>query len=393
MNITVVGTGYVGLSLSVLLSKKFKVIAFDIDKKKIDLINSRKSLFKDKEIEEHFLNRKLNLEATNDKNKAFKDAFFIIIATPTNYDEATGNFDTSSVESVISDAIKLNNKVNIVIKSTIPFGFTEKIKTKFNYKKIFFSPEFLREGTALYDNLYPSRIIVGDKTTDAKKFADILKDSALQEASQVKIHFMSSMEAEAVKLFANSYLATRVAFFNELDTFLEVNGLSAKKVIEGVSDDPRIGNFYNNPSFGYGGYCLPKDIKQLLQNFKDVPSDLIKATIDSNLTRKKFIVNSILNRKPKIVGVYRLAMKVNADNFRESAVIDIIKILVQNNITINLYEPNLKESDTLDISNVHMINDLDKFIQRSELIMANRMDSKLEHVINKVYTRDIFRIN
>ncbi len=393
MNITVVGTGYVGLSLSVLLSKKFKVIAFDIDKKKIDLINSRKSLFKDKEIEEYFLNRKLNLEATNDKNKAFKDAFFIIIATPTNYDEATGNFDTSSVESVISDAIKLNNKVNIVIKSTIPFGFTEKIKTKFNYKKIFFSPEFLREGTALYDNLYPSRIIVGDKTTDAKKFADILKDSALQEASQVKIHFMSSREAEAVKLFANSYLATRVAFFNELDTFLEVNGLSAKKVIEGVSDDPRIGNFYNNPSFGYGGYCLPKDIKQLLQNFKDVPSDLIKATIDSNLTRKKFIVNSILNRKPKIVGVYRLAMKVNADNFRESAIIDIIKILVQNNITINLYEPNLKESDTLDISNVHMINDLDKFIQRSELIMANRMDSELEHVINKVYTRDIFRIN
>jgi len=393
MKITVAGTGYVGLSLSVLLSKKYQVMAYDIDQNKINLINSRKSLFNDKEIEEHFLNKKLNLEATYDKNKAFKDAAFIIVATPTNYDQSTGSFDTTSVENVIFDAIKLNDKANIVIKSTIPFGFTDKIKKKFNYSKIFFSPEFLREGSALYDNLYPSRIIVGETTVEAKKFAEILKDSSLQDSNQLKIHFMSSKEAEAVKLFANSYLATRIAFFNELDTFAEVNDLSAKKVIEGVSDDPRIGNFYNNPSFGYGGYCLPKDIKQLLDNYKDVPSDLINATINSNSTRKKFIANSILNRNPKIVGIYRLAMKANSDNFRESAIIDIIKILVLNKIEIILYEPDFQEGENLEIKNIDLINNLDKFIQRSELIIANRMVSELEHVSNKVYTRDIFGIN
>lgn len=393
MKITVAGTGYVGLSLSVLLSKKYQVIAYDIDQKKINLINSRKSPFIDKEIKEHFLNKKLNLEATYDKKKAFKDATYIIVATPTNYDQLTKSFDTSSVESVIFDAIKLNDKANIVIKSTIPFGFTDKIKKKFNYSKIFFSPEFLREGSALYDNLYPSRIIIGETTVEAKKFADILKDSSLQDSKQLKIHFMSSKEAEAVKLFANSYLATRIAFFNELDTFAEVNDLSAKKVIEGVSDDPRIGNFYNNPSFGYGGYCLPKDVKQLLDNYKDIPSDLIKATINSNATRKKHIANSIINRNPKIVGIYRLAMKANSDNFRESAVIDIIKILALNNIEVILYEPDFQESENLEIKNIDLINNLDKFIQRSELIIANRMVSELEHVSNKVYTRDIFRIN
>jgi len=393
MKITVAGTGYVGLSLSVLLSKKYQVMAYDIDQNKINLINSRKSLFNDKEIEEHFLNKKLNLEATYDKNKAFKDAAFIIVATPTNYDQSTGSFDTTSVENVIFDAIKLNDKANIVIKSTIPFGFTDKIKKKFNYSKIFFSPEFLREGSALYDNLYPSRIIVGETTVEAKKFAEILKDSSLQDSNQLKIHFMSSKEAEAVKLFANSYLATRIAFFNELDTFAEVNDLSAKKVIEGVSDDPRIGNFYNNPSFGYGGYCLPKDVKQLLDNYKDIPSDLIKATINSNATRKKHIANSIINRNPKIVGIYRLAMKANSDNFRESAIIDIIKILVLNKIEIILYEPDFQEGENLEIKNIDLINNLDKFIQRSELIIANRMVSELEHVSNKVYTRDIFGIN
>lgn len=385
MKIAVVGIGYVGLSMATLLSQKNEVMALDIIPEKIEMINNRISPIKDEKIEEFFTKKELNLKATLDYKEAFEGTRFIIISTPTNYDDEKNFFDTSSVEDIIKKVISMNIKTTMVVKSTVPVGFTESMKKKYNIDNIMFSPEFLREGKALYDNLYPSRIIIGEKSIRAEEFANLLKEGALKENITVK--FMGATEAEAVKLFANTYLALRVAYFNELDTYAEIKGLNTKDIIEGVGLDPRIGNQYNNPSFGYGGYCLPKDTKQLLANYKDVPQNLIEAIVNANKTRKEFITEEILKKNPEIVGIYRLTMKAGSDNFRASAIQDIIKNLRANNIKVIIYEPTLNEKK---FNGFNIVNDINEFKKLSSVILANRQDNLLEDVRNKVYTRDLF---
>ena len=386
MNITIVGAGYVGLSLAILLSQKNDVILLDINKNKINKINNKISPIKDKEIEKYLKNKTLKLKATLDREKALKDADFIVISTPTNYYNEKHFFDTSSVEEIIKCGVSINKNAPIIIKSTVPVGFTEKMKRKYDAPNIMFSPEFLREGKALYDNLYPSRIIVGGKGSEAKKFANLLKEGAIKK--DVFVKFMNSTEAEAVKLFSNTYLALRVAFFNELDTFSEINKIDAKDIIDGVCLDTRIGNFYNNPSFGYGGYCLPKDTKQLLANFENVPQNLIEAIIKSNHTRKEHIVKMIMNKNANTVGIYKLTMKKDSDNFRTSAICEIIDILKQNGVNIIIYEPMLNLSEFDD--DIKIENNFEKFMEISDVILANRMDEKIMKFKDKVYTRDLF---
>ena len=387
MKITVAGIGYVGYSLCVLLSRHHEVIAYDIDKKKIALIDLKKSPIKDNEAKKILSNEKLNLKGTIDKEEAFKDSDYIIIATPTDYDSKSSSFNTSAVEQVIKTALQFNSKTAIVIKSTIPIGFTSSVKAKYKYENIFFSPEFLREGSAVYDNFYPSRIIVGDNSKSAKEFVKLLQNSAKKSNDKIQILFTSNSEAESIKLFSNTYLAMRVAFFNELDSFCESRHLNAKNVIDGVSLDHRIGNFYNNPSFGYGGYCLPKDTHQLLMNYNEVPNNIIQAIVDANRTRKDFIADSIINKNPKTVGVYRLTMKHSSDNFRLSAMQGVMKRIKAKGISVIVYEPYLKE-ETFFGSKV--IKSLDKFKINSNLIIANRMHPDLLDVENKVYSRDLF---
>lgn len=385
MKIAVAGTGYVGLSIATLLSQKNEVVALDIIEEKVDMINNHISPIKDEYIEKYLKEKNLSLKATLDYKEAFQDAKFIIISTPTNYDDNKDFFDTSSVEDIIQKVISMNIDTTMVVKSTVPVGFIENIKKKYHIDNIMFSPEFLREGKALYDNLYPSRIIIGEKSSRAEEFANLLKESALKEDIPVK--FMNSTEAEAVKLFANTYLALRVSYFNELDTYAELKGLNTKDIIEGVCLDPRIGNHYNNPSFGYGGYCLPKDTKQLLANYKDVPQNMIEAIVKSNKTRKQHIADMILKRNPKVVGVYRLTMKSGSDNFRESAIQGIIKILEKHNLEIIIYEPMLKENHFEDMKVIH---NLEEFKQKSDVILVNRTSKELEDVKDKIYTRDLF---
>mgnify|MGYP000951805738 FL=1 len=386
MKIAVAGTGYVGLSLATLLSQKNEVVALDVIPEKVEKINNRISPIQDEYIEKYFNEKELNLKATLDYKEAFEGAEFVIISTPTNYDEEKNFFDTSSVEDIIEKVLSTNDKnITMVVKSTIPVGYIEKVREEYVTDRIFFSPEFLREGKALYDNLYPSRIIVGNKGEKGKEFAELLKEAALKQ--DVETLFMNSTEAEAVKLFANTYLALRVAYFNELDTYAEIKGLNTKDIIQGVGLDPRIGTHYNNPSFGYGGYCLPKDTKQLLANYKDIPQNLIEAIVNSNKTRKEFITDEILQRKPEVVGIYRLTMKSGSDNFRSSAIQDIIKKLKAENQKIIIYEPTL---NTDEFNGCEVVNDLEKFKDISSVIMANRLEEKLMDVKEKVYTRDLF---
>jgi len=386
MKIAIAGTGYVGLSNAVLLSQNNEVVALDIVPEKVDMINKRISPIEDKEITEFFQKKDLNLRATLDKQEAYKDAEYVVIATPTDYDPVTNYFNTKSIESVIKDVININPKATIVIRSTIPIGYTERVRKEFNYKDIFFVPEFLREGKALFDSLYPSRIIVGDKTTKAEIFANLLRDGAYKET--IPLLFMNSTEAEAVKLFANTYLAMRVSFFNELDTYAEMKNLNSKDIIEGMCLDPRIGNHYNNPSFGYGGYCLPKDTKQLLANYtrENIPQRLMEAIVDSNTTRKEFITKRVLDKNPKTVGIYRLIMKAGSDNFRSSAIFDIMEML-KPFVKLIVYEPMAKGDE---IEGVEFIKDFDEFVKKSDIILANRIDEKLAKHKEKVYTRDIF---
>ena len=386
MKITVAGTGYVGLSLATLLSERHEVIALDVIEEKVNKINNRISPIQDDEIERFFREKELNLKATTDWEYAIKDADFVIISTPTNYDDVTNYFDTSLVEDIIQKVIKVGKDgVTMVVKSTTPVGFVENMKKKYNIDNIFFSPEFLREGRALYDNEYPSRIIVGEKSERAKRFANLLVEASLKE--DVPILFMNSTEAEAVKLFANTYLALRVSFFNELDTYAELKGLNTKDIIDGVSLDPRIGNHYNNPSFGYGGYCLPKDTKQLLANYKDVPQNMIEAIVKSNDTRKHHIADMILTKNPNVVGVYRLTMKANSDNFRASAIQSIISILREKNVNVMIYEPTIKENT---FNGIEVVHDLKLFKEISDVIIANRIDPELEDCKEFIYSRDIF---
>ena len=388
MKIAVAGTGYVGLSIATLLSQNNEVVALDIIPEKVKMINKGISPIKDEYIEDYLKNKKLNLRATLDYKDAFKDAEFIVISTPTNYDDEKNFFDTSSVEDIINKVVEMNINTTMVVKSTVPVGFIEEMKQKYNIDNIMFSPEFLREGKALYDNLYPSRIIVGEKSERAEKFAELLKEAAIKK--DIAIKFMHSTEAEAVKLFANTYLALRVSYFNELDTYAELKGLNTKDIIDGVCLDPRIGNYYNNPSFGYGGYCLPKDTKQLLANYDKVPQNLIEAIVKSNDTRKDHITKMILKKNPKIVGIYRLTMKTNSDNFRASAIQGIIKRLKANNINVIIHEPTLK---TKEFNECHVINDFDEFCNKSDIILCNRIDDKIKKHSDKIYTRDLFNEN
>lgn len=389
MNITVVGLGYVGLANAILLSESHHVMGLETIQAKVDMINAKQSPLQDKEIEEHLASHDLDLTVTSDKHEAYRDQpEYVVIATPTDYNDETNHFDTSSVESVIDDVLTLSPKSTIIVKSTIPVGFVDNMRAKFHTDNIIFSPEFLREGRALYDNLHPSRIIVGEVSERAEIFANLLKEGALDE--DVPVLLMDSEEAEAVKLFSNTYLAMRVAYFNELDTYAKMKGLNTKQIIDGVGLDPRIGDHYNNPSFGYGGYCLPKDTKQLKANYQGVPNDLITAIVAANQTRKQFIADDVMAQQPKTVGVYRLTMKSGSDNFRAAAIIDVIRLIEQAGAKVLIYEPTVKADDYEGTAVVH---DLSQFKQETDVIIANRVADELKDVKDKVYTRDLYQNN